>query len=173
MSPSPRYSSTATRRSSASMSSWWKRSGSALIRRQAAWFQLYPGRQWQSDRKNRRLADSTEILSGVDKFTFMKTTESGWADYVMDKFMSLAEMRDRIAATSMLATWRWTRNPTSFAEANKAILQAMTKELATTYIEGAACDCALEAVPEISEVALAMPTVGAIRRDVFKKSPTC
>jgi urate oxidase len=66
----------------------------------------------------------------------MKTTESGWADYVMDKFMSLAEMRDRIAATSMLATWRWTRNPTSFAEANKAILQAMTKELATTYIEG-------------------------------------
>ena len=32
---------------------------------------------------------------------------------------------------------------------------------------------ALEAIPEISEVAMAMPTVGAIRRDVFKKSPTC
>jgi urate oxidase len=45
----------------------------------------------------------------------MKTTESVWADYVMDEFMSLAEMRGRIAATSMLATWRWTRNPTSFA----------------------------------------------------------
>ena len=44
----------------------------------------------------------------------MKTTESGWVDYVMDEHTSLAETRDRIAATSMLAMWRWTRNPSFF-----------------------------------------------------------
>jgi urate oxidase len=109
--------------------------------------------------------NSTEIASGVDGFTFMKTTESGWSDYVIDEHTSLAETRDRIAATSMLATWRWTRNPKSFAEANDAILQAMIKEFATTYSEGVQDSMyrmglrALEAVPEISEVAMAMPNL--------------
>jgi urate oxidase len=109
--------------------------------------------------------NSTEITSGVDGFTFMKTTESGWVDYVMDEHTSLAETRDRIAATSMLATWRWTRNPKSFSEANSTILQAMIKEFATTYSEGVQDSMyrmglrALEAAPEISEVAMAMPNL--------------
>jgi len=109
--------------------------------------------------------NSTEIESGVDGFTFMKTTESGWVDYVMDEHTSLAETRDRIAATSMLATWRWTRNPKSFPEANNAILQAMIKEFATTYSEGVQDSMyrmglrALDAMPEISEVAMAMPNL--------------
>jgi urate oxidase len=109
--------------------------------------------------------NSTEIESGVDGFTFMKTTESGWVDYVMDEHTSLTETRDRIAATSMLATWRWTRNPKSFAEANNAILQAMIKEFATTYSDGVQDSMyrmglrALEAMPEISEVAMAMPNL--------------
>jgi urate oxidase len=109
--------------------------------------------------------NSAEIESGVDGFTFMKTTESGWVDYVMDEHTSLAETRDRVAATSMLATWRWTRNPKSFSEANNAILQAMIKEFATTYSEGVQDSMyrmglrALEAMPEISEVAMAMPNL--------------
>ena len=55
--------------------------------------------------------ESTEIDSGVDGFTFMKTTESGWVNYVMDEYTTLGETKDRIAATSMLAIWKWTRNP--------------------------------------------------------------
>jgi urate oxidase len=139
----------------------WQRSHSTASRMVSA----LPGSAMQSDRKNRRLADSTEIFSGVDGFTFMKTTESVWADYVMDEFMSLAEMRGRIAATSMLATWRWTRDPTSFAEANNTILQAMIKEFATTYSEGVQDSMyrmglrALDAVPEISEISMAMPNL--------------
>ena len=109
--------------------------------------------------------NSTEIVSGVDGFTFMKTTESGWSDYVIDEHTSLAETRDRIAATSMLATWCWTRNPKSFSEANNTILQAMIKEFATTYSEGVQDSMyrmglrALDAVPEISEISMAMPNL--------------
>jgi urate oxidase len=109
--------------------------------------------------------NSTQIESGIDGFTFMKTTESGWSDYVMDEHTSLAETRDRIAATSMLATWRWTRNPKSFTEANNAILQAMIKEFATTYSEGVQDSMyrmglrGLEAAPEISEINMAMPNL--------------
>ena len=109
--------------------------------------------------------NSTEIESGIDGFTFMKTTESGWSDYVIDQHTSLAETRDRIAATSMVATWRWSRNPKSFSEANNALLQAMIKEFATTYSEGVQDSMyrmglrALEAVPEISQISMAMPNL--------------
>jgi urate oxidase len=65
---------------------------------------------------------STEIDSGVDGFTFMKTTQSGWVNYVMDEYTTLAETKDRIAATTMLATWRWTRNPQSFPGLTSPIL---------------------------------------------------
>lgn len=109
--------------------------------------------------------DSTQMESGVEGFTFMKTTESGWSDYVIDEHTSLAETRDRIAATSMVATWRWTRNPKSFAESNNAILHAMIKEFATTYSESVQASMyrmglrALEAAPEISEIGMAMPNL--------------
>ena len=108
---------------------------------------------------------STEIASGVDGFTFMKTTESGWVNYVMDEYTTLGETRDRIAATSMLATWRWARHPKSFPDANETVLKVALKEFATTYSEGVQDSLyrmglkVLEAVPEISEISMACPNL--------------
>jgi urate oxidase len=109
--------------------------------------------------------EATEIESGVDGFTFMKTTESGWVNYVMDEYTTLPETRDRIAATNMLAIWRWTRNPPSFPATNETILQVMLREFATTYSEGVQDSMyrmgmrALEAVPEISQISMALPNL--------------
>jgi urate oxidase len=106
---------------------------------------------------------STEIESGVDGFTFMKTTGSGWVKYVMDDVTTLPETEDRIAATSMNAIWRYTREPSDFPASNAAILQAMLKVFATTYSKGVQDSmyrmglAALAVVPEISEISMAMP----------------
>ncbi len=108
---------------------------------------------------------STEIESGVDGFTFMKTTESGWVTYLTDEYTTLAETEDRIAATSMLGTWKWTRNPKSFPAANQTILETMLKEFATTYSKGVQDSMyrmamkALEAVPEISQISMSLPNL--------------
>ena len=57
------------------------------------------------------------LSSGVSGFTFLKATESGWAGYVKDPYTTLPETHDRIAATSMEATWGapstpcWTCSP--------------------------------------------------------------
>ncbi len=104
-----------------------------------------------------------EIESGIEGFTFMKTTGSGWVNYVMDDVTTLPETKDRICATSMDATWRYAREPKDFTAANATILQTMLKVFATTYSEGVQDSmyrmglAALEAVPEISQISMACP----------------
>lgn len=113
----------------------------------------------------RATRNSIEIESGVEGFTFMKTTASGWVKYVMDDVTTLPETEDRICATSMDATWRYAREPKDYAAANAAVLEAMLKEFATTYSKGVQDSMyrmgveALKAVPEISQISMAMPNI--------------
>lgn len=102
-------------------------------------------------------------VSGVDGFTFMKCTESGWDNYVKDKYTTIAETRDRMAATSMVSSWRWKTAPADYPAANAKILEAMLEVFATTYSESMQDslfrmgNAALAAVPEIEEISLACP----------------
>lgn len=101
--------------------------------------------------------------SGINGFTFLKTTESGWDNFYKDAYTTLAETRDRIAATAMEASWTWAQAPADFATANALILKTMLKVFATTYSESVQdslfrmASAALEAVPEIADVSLACP----------------
>jgi urate oxidase len=107
--------------------------------------------------------DSAAIESGVDGFTFMKSTGSGWESYVMDNYTTLPETKDRMCATSMDAVWRWSREPASFPAANAAILDTALKVFATTYSEGVQASlyrmgmAVLEAVPEVAQIHMACP----------------
>lgn len=109
--------------------------------------------------------NGVEIESGVKGFTFMKTTSSGWVNYVMDDVTTLPETKDRICATSMDAIWRYEREPKDFSIANSSILQSMLREFATTYSEGVQDSmyrmgmAALGTAPEISQISMAMPNI--------------
>jgi len=104
-----------------------------------------------------------ELSSGLEGFTFLKTTESGWVKYVMDEATTLPETSDRIFSTAMNASWAWAGTPANYPAANAAILAAMMQVFANTYspsvqnslfLMGSA---ALEAVPEIASISLACP----------------
>jgi len=106
---------------------------------------------------------TTKLQSGIDGFTFMKSTGSGWTDYLMDDATTLRETTDRIAATSMNASWLWQCAPQDYTKANGAILNTMLSEFATTYSAGIQdslyrmAEAALAAVPEIANISLACP----------------
>jgi urate oxidase len=106
---------------------------------------------------------ATSVESGVTGFTFLKSTQSGWANYVKESYTTLPETDDRIAATAMDATWRWHATPADYAASNKRILDAMLKEFATTYSHSVQDSlyrmglAALAAAPEIAQVTLACP----------------
>jgi urate oxidase len=103
------------------------------------------------------------VESGVSGFTFMKTTQSGWANYVKDKYTTIPETHDRMAATAMDASWRWSRAPESYEAANAAILATALKVFATTYSSSVQDSLyrmgttVLEAVPELIDISMACP----------------
>jgi urate oxidase len=105
----------------------------------------------------------SSVESGLSGFTFLKSTQSGWANYVKEPYTTLAETDDRIAATAMDATWRWRAQPVDYAASNKRILDTMLKVFATTYSHSVQDSlyrmgmAALEAVPEITKITLACP----------------
>ena len=93
----------------------------------------------------------------------MKSTQSGWDQYMKDAYTTLPETRDRICATSMNAAWRWRAEPSDYAAANAKVLSEMLKVFATTYSESVQDSlyrmgsAALVAVPDILDISLACP----------------
>lgn len=107
--------------------------------------------------------DATTVKSGVRGFSFMKSTESGWVNFVDDDYRTLKDTTDRIAATAMDATWVWSAEPADYPATNAKILDTLLTVFATTYSEGIQDslyrmgEAALAAVPEISEISMACP----------------
>ena len=107
--------------------------------------------------------DGAEVTSGISGYTFLKTTESGWVDYVSDDYTTLAPTTDRIAATAMDARWTWGGAPADYPAANARVLDTMLRVFATTYSKGIQDslyrmgEAALADVPELATVSMACP----------------
>jgi urate oxidase len=107
--------------------------------------------------------EGSSTISGIDGFTFLKTTESGWEGYVMDEVTTIKETHDRMAATSMDASWKWSSAPASYPEANAKVLTSVLKVFASNYSPSIQRtmyqigEAVLAAVPQISEISMACP----------------
>jgi urate oxidase len=105
------------------------------------------------------------MSSGVDGFTFMKSTQSGWENYVKDKYTTIPPTGDRMCATSMVATWKWSGKPASYPATNLKILDTVLEVFSATYSRSVQDslyrmgEAALAAVPEISEISMACPNM--------------
>ncbi|MCJ2090762.1 urate oxidase [Methylobacterium sp. E-005] len=103
------------------------------------------------------------LHSGLRGFTFMKTTQSGWSDFVDDRYRTLPDTSDRIAATSMDATWSWSSTPDDYSLVNARILACLLKIFGTTYSRGIQDsmyrmgEAALAEFPELAEITFVMP----------------
>jgi urate oxidase len=107
--------------------------------------------------------DETSVTSGIIDYTFMKSTGSGWVDFMQDEYTTLPETRDRLAATAMDATWTWRDTPADYPAANARILDTMVEVFVTTYSHSVQDslfrmgEAALAAVPELQTIRMACP----------------
>jgi urate oxidase len=107
--------------------------------------------------------DGMTTESGISGFTFLKSTQSGWEHYIHDRFTTIPETHDRMAATAMEASWRWRSAPADYDATNAEILSTLLKVFATTYSASVQDSlyrmgmAALEAVPEMSDISMACP----------------
>lgn len=107
--------------------------------------------------------DGATTVSGIEGYTFLKSTQSGWSNFYEDPLTTIKPTDDRIAATAMLSSWTWNKAPASYPEANTTLLDAMLKVFATTYSNSMQdslyrmATAALAAVPELETISLACP----------------
>jgi urate oxidase len=109
--------------------------------------------------------DGSMLTSGIDGFTFMKSTQSGWENYVKDAYTTIPPTNDRMCATSMVASWKWSAKPANYPATNAKILATLLEVFGTTYSSSVQDslyrmgEAALAAVPEISEITMACPNM--------------
>lgn len=109
--------------------------------------------------------DRSTLTSGIDGFTFMKSTQSGWSNYALDPYTTIPPTDDRMCATSMVASWKWSDQPASYPATNAKILATLLEVFATTYSPSVQNslyrmgETVLAEVPEISEISMACPNI--------------
>lgn len=104
-----------------------------------------------------------EIESGIEDLLILKTTASGFENFVRDEFTTLAETSDRILGTKLKTIWFYKKKPKSFSETNGKILDAMLAVFAKKYSPSVQATlfqmggAALNVAKEISKISIAMP----------------
>jgi len=115
---------------------------------------------------------AARLDSGVRDLVILKSTGSGFEDFHRDDLTTLRETRERILATALRATWRWGREPASYRDCHRAILDAMLVPFARRYSPSVQAtlfemaSAALDACPEIDRVTLAMPNLHCLPVDL-------
>jgi len=117
-----------------------------------------------------------QIVAGIRDLAIMKTTGSGFVDYLQDEYTTLPPTSDRVLATRLCATWRFAgadrSPPTDFGTVADAIRCALLRVFATTYSHSVQDslyrmgEAALAAAPDIAEITLAMPNVHYLAIDL-------
>jgi urate oxidase len=103
------------------------------------------------------------LVSGLKDLVVLKSTGSGFKDFLVDEYTTLAPTDDRIMATSLLARWRYLGTTVDWGRTYDSIRQIMLQQFAevyshalqqTLYEMGRAV---LEAHEEVAEIKFAAP----------------
>jgi urate oxidase len=104
-----------------------------------------------------------EVESGIEELFILKSTASGFEDFLRDEFTTLPETNDRILATKLKAVWTYAKKPKNYTATNQKILDAMLRVFAKNFspsVQGTLFEmggAALKAAPEISRVHIVLP----------------
>lgn len=142
------------------------------------WDRLHPHafRRAGSERRTAvvtRTRDSSKVVAGIEDLVVMKTAKSAFEGFPRDRYTTLAETSDRLLATSVRATWAYSRLDIPFnerwSEVRHRLLEVFVDHDSrsvqqTLYAMGAA---ALETA-DVEEIHLAMPNIHHVPVDLSR-----
>lgn len=108
-------------------------------------------------------SEGVKVISGIKDLLILKTTDSGFENYIKDQYTVLKETADRILATQCEATWEYSSTSLDFADLFNNIRTTMLKTFAfhkslsvqqTLYAMG---EEVLKAYADVKEISLIMP----------------
>jgi urate oxidase len=121
---------------------------------------------------------AVSVISGLDGLVVLKTANSGFEGYLRDSLTTLPETADRLFGTSMCAQWTYQSAVLPFDQLRSKLRETLIQAFAehdsksvqhTLY---AMAQAALDAVPEIMDVELAMPNKHCLLVDLSRFGQT-
>lgn len=121
------------------------------------------------EKRNAKISQTREegatVESGIEDLIVLKTTKSGFAGFVKDRYTTLPETTDRIFSTSVKADWRYASAAAATGDAWRDARQTIIETFAehdslsvqhTLYAMG---EAVLEKFPDIAEISFSMPNI--------------
>lgn len=108
-------------------------------------------------------AEGITVHGGIDDLVILKTTGSGFSNFLKDEYTTLEETDDRLLGTNLLARWRYRGTDVAFGEHRQTIRQTLLHIFAThdsdslqntLYEMGKAV---LGRVPDVADIHMSMP----------------
>lgn len=118
--------------------------------------------------------DAATIESGIEDLIVLKTTQSGFAGFIKDRYTTLPETTDRIFATSINAFWRYARPDAATGDAWRGVRQTILETFAghdslsvqhTLYAMG---EAVLEKFPDVAEIYFSLPNIHCLPVNVLR-----
>lgn len=119
-------------------------------------------------------ATEESVVSGLEDLTVIKTTKSGFAGFMKDKYTTLPETDDRIFCTSVKANWRYVNVAAATEELWTSVRQTILDTFAThdslsvqhtLYAMG---EAVLEKHSDVTEISFSLPNIHCIPVDVTR-----
>ncbi|HEX6961231.1 MAG TPA: urate oxidase, partial [Lacipirellula sp.] len=114
------------------------------------------------------------IECGLEGLVLLKTTDSGFSEFLKDEFTTLAETDDRIFATNVTAKWAYNETPDDWRKIRQRIRTTLIREFAARFspsVQATLFEMAsavLDAEPVVEEINLSMPN---LHRTLIDLSP--
>lgn len=103
------------------------------------------------------------IESGIEELALMKTTASGFSNFLRDDLTTLEDVDDRILATTLTVTWSHNQAPADWRESRDKVREALISAFAGEYSPSvqatlyAMGQAALDVNPYVEDLSLSMP----------------
>ena len=110
--------------------------------------------------------DSEGMLEcGIEGLVLLKTTESGFSDFLRDQYTTLSDVGERIFATAASAHWAYSDEPDDWQAIRKRIRTILIREFAARFSPSVQktlhemATAVLDAESVVEEIQLAMPNL--------------
>jgi urate oxidase len=112
------------------------------------------------------------IECGLEGLVLLKTTESGFSDFLRDEFTTHKETNDRILATAVTAAWSYNDTPDDWRGIRRRIRGRLIHEFSARFSPSVQatlyemCSAVLDAEPAVEEISLSMPNLHRLLVDL-------
>ena len=110
-----------------------------------------------------RTFDETVVEGGIRDLVILKSTDSGFSNFVEDEYTTLDETDDRVLATSLEASWRYTSTDVDYDELHDEIRKTLIgvfadhESLSVQHTLHAMGTAVLEEFSDVDKIHIEMP----------------